>query len=251
MTEPMPIDPVEKKPDGRSREARAKREADKLAAVAHAAREGVIADEVLVPRRPNVQAGIQPQMKGMGKSARGGVVVQGRDGEILTRTRKSGLDPFDVPLSFIPDGWDYQWNAQEIVGAMEIARGQFNEFQQNGFRAVPASRHDGFFMPRGYTGSIIVRGQVLMERPKQLGDEARAEDQRNARRQMRDRDEALMGARANLRVNVPGGFEMNPQRYRGTGDAAHADSIPALTFLRRSTTRRTMRHDDSKKRLNA
>jgi len=157
----------------------------------------------------------------------GTVVVQGRNGEILTRSRKEGIDPFDVPLSFIPDGWSYQWNAVSTYGNSEIFQAQNIEFHQNGWRPVPANRHDGFFMPHGHSGSIIVRGQMLVERPLPLTKEAQAEQEFRAAQQMRDRDAALMGGRASPRQAMRGGFEMGG-RYRGTGGDIKVTVDPAL-----------------------
>ena len=62
----------------------------------------------------------------------------------------------------------------------------------------------------------MVRGQMLMERPSELCQEARAEDYRIARQQMLDRDQSLMGGKANVRNALPDGFAMD-NRYRGTG----------------------------------
>lgn len=138
---------------------------------------------------------------------------EGRDGEVLTRTRKSGIDPFDVPRNFAPPGWEYQWCAVASLGNKEIVRTMNIEFHQNGWRPVPAQRHDGYFMPKGEAGPIIVRDQMLMERPKAMSDEARAEDHRNALQQMRDRDQALMGGKANF-----GGVQNQGIPVRGTGD---------------------------------
>lgn len=158
----------------------------------------------------------------------GPAVYQGRDGERLTRTRKSGIDPFEVPAGFEPPGWKYQWCAVASLGNKEIVRTMAIEFHQNGWRPVPASRHDGHFMPRGEAGPIIVRDQMLMERPEAMCREAAAEDQRNAIQQMRDRDEALMGSKANLKGAMRDGFEMNSGRYRGTGGKLRMSVDPAL-----------------------
>ncbi len=157
----------------------------------------------------------------------GGIMVQGRNGEILTRSRKEGIDPFDVPLSFIPRGWEYQWNAISSYGNKEIFQAVNNEMLQNGWRPVPAPRHDGHYMPRGHQGEIVVRGQMLMERPKSLSDEAREEHVNRSRQQMRDRDAALLGGRANVRGAMRGGFEMGGQ-YRGTGGQLKMSIDPAL-----------------------
>lgn len=137
----------------------------------------------------------------------------GRDGEVLTRTRKSGLDPFHVPANFPPPGWEYQWCAVAAVGNKEVVRTQNIEFFQNGWRPVPANRHDGFFLPKGELGPVIVRDQMLMERPTEMCEDARNEDKRNAIQQMRDRDQSLMGGKANLQGVATQGIPV-----MGTGD---------------------------------
>jgi hypothetical protein len=152
---------------------------------------------------------------------------QGRDGEELTRTRKSGLDPFHVPLNFPPPGWEYQWCAIAAVGNKEVMRTQNIEFFQNGWRPVPAKRHDGFFLPKGEEGPIIVRDQMLMERPSEMCEDARNEDKRNAIQQMRDRDESLMGGKAQVAKAMRDGFEMGG-KYRGTGGNLKMSIDPAL-----------------------
>lgn len=152
---------------------------------------------------------------------------QGRDGEELSRTRKSGLDPFFVPKNFPPEGWEYQWCATAAVGNKEVVRSQNIEFFQNGWRPVPAKRHDGFFLPKGEDGPVIVRDQMLMERPTEMCQDARAEDQRNAIQQMRDRDESLMGGKVNIKTAMRDGLEMSG-KYRGTGGSLRMSIDPAL-----------------------
>jgi hypothetical protein len=125
-------------------------------------------------------------------SRSGGVAVQGRDGTILTRRRTSVGDKFDVPLNEIPHGWTYQWNAVTILGkGMEEVVVGDRQMYDNGWRPVPATRHDGRFAPHGYQGAIVLEGQRLEERPKSLTDEAQAEDTLRARSQVRDRTDAL------------------------------------------------------------
>ena len=143
--------------------------------------------------------------------------VLGRNGEVLTRSHKGGIDPFENPNVHAPKGWKYQWNTVAVYNNSDVVADQVNQMFGNAWRPVPADRHPGIFTPVGATGSIVRGGQRLEERPKQLDDEARAEDIASARRQMRDRDESLMGAKANLRGALHGGFEMDPGRYRGTG----------------------------------
>ena len=144
-------------------------------------------------------------------------VVTGRNGEILSRKRlDDGKDIFDIPEDLKEPGWDYQWCAVSIVGNTEILLDQNLMFAENGWRPVPSDRWPGRFMQAGHKGPIIRGSQMLMERPKALGDEARAEMVAKARRLVNDRDQALMGGKANLRGAMRDGIAMGG-KYRGTG----------------------------------
>jgi len=141
------------------------------------------------PRAANREASRDPNRE---LSRTGGVMVQGRDGTVLTRRRTSVGDKFDVPLNEIPPGWTYQWNAVTILGkGMEEVVVGDRQMYDNGWRPVPASRHDGRFAPHGYEGAIVLEGQRLEERPASLTAEAKAEDTLRARSQVRDRTDAL------------------------------------------------------------
>lgn len=142
---------------------------------------------------------------------RGAVVVEGRDGETLTRRQAVQGDVFFVPPNEVPDGWDYQWNTVEVTGSADAARSISLDMHANGWRPVPASRHPGRWTAPGETGAIVVKGLRLEERPTQLGEEARQEDIQRARAQMRDQTDALQ-----LSKKLPSGFA-SERKYRGTG----------------------------------
>ncbi len=143
--------------------------------------------------------------------------VLGRNGEVLSRKRTTrSSDPFDIPPGIIPKGWEYQWVTVTVVGNSDIVRHTNLEFYDNGWRPVPADRHDGIFMATGEKGSIVYGGQMLMERPAMLCEEARDDQYAKAVQQVRDRDAALMGRKADIRGKMPQGFEMGG-KYRGTG----------------------------------
>ena len=138
----------------------------------------------------------------------------GRNGEVLSRKRTAAGDIFAIADNLIPKGWEYQWCAISVVGNTEILLDQNLMFAENGWRAVPADRYPGKFMPVGHKGSIVRGGQMLMERPKSLSDEARAEDIRLARQLISDRNESLK--LSGMKRQMADGFEMGG-KYRGTG----------------------------------
>lgn len=100
-------------------------------------------------------------------------------------------DRLKVPAHMIPDGMEYQWVTHSVFGqAFTQFRGRF---EMRGWEPVPASRHDGVFMPKGHKGEIEVDGLVLMERPKILSDRARDADRKRAYDQVRAKEQQLRG----------------------------------------------------------
>ncbi len=189
-------DPLEtiQKVDGRTRAARAQR-----AGVAASRSMPIDPDVQAMPDRPSVRGNVREQVREPTRETlRDGEVV-GRNGEVLSRRRSSVGDIFQIPPTIIPKEWEYQWCAISVVGNTEVLLDQNLMFAENGWRPVPSERHDGRYMPVGHRGNIVRGGQMLMERPKALCDEARREDQRAAVQQIKDRDQSLMGGKANTR----------------------------------------------------
>lgn len=97
-------------------------------------------------------------------------------------------DRFKVNMNEIPPGWTYEWKRKTIYGKedpayeVELARG--------GWEPVPASRHPSM-MPKGKFETIERDGMILMERPKELSDDARSADLRRARLQVRSKEAQL------------------------------------------------------------
>lgn len=79
--------------------------------------------------------------------------------------RKRHPDPFFVPPEIVPATRSYQW--WYLVHDKAL-------FEHTGWAAVPASRHDGYFMPAGFVGNIEVEGLGLFEKPKFEVDAERA-----------------------------------------------------------------------------
>jgi hypothetical protein len=149
-------------------------------------------------------------------NARGGVVVKGRNGEVLSRGKAGTTDAYEIPEDIIPKGWRYQWNTVSVIGNAEVARRHNLTMYAQGWRPVPANRHPGMFMPLNHEGPIEIEGMRLEERPEELCAEAEYEDKVRALTQMKDRDEALMGRRANLQGSMHQDLKLNPRaNYKG------------------------------------
>lgn len=170
-----------------------------------AKKEPIVKD--VAPARTQAQTGSRTK-------ADGRLEVVGHNGEVLSRTRIQVGDQFEIPAHLIPEGWSMQWNAISVAGNAEILMDQQHHMYLNGWRPVPAERYAGTLVPKGTKGNIIRGQQILMERPKALTDEARAEDVRNAHQLIADRNESLK--LAGMKKSMAPGFEMGGQ-YKGTG----------------------------------
>ena len=74
------------------------------------------------------------------------------------------MGPFEVNPDIVPDGMVYQWFRTEVFGQPDHK--SITGAERNGWRAVPADRHPGVWMPDGYSGPIEAEGQRLMELPE-------------------------------------------------------------------------------------
>ena len=84
----------------------------------------------------------------------------------LKRSRKRTEDKFFIDKAIIPPGVSYEWKARSCYGAEN--RHHMTNLMDNHWKAVPADRHPGLITEQD--------GQVLMERPAYLTQEARVED---------------------------------------------------------------------------
>ena len=100
-------------------------------------------------------------------------------------------DRLKVPKELIPQGMDYQWVTDSILGQPQPQRRA--RFERRAWTPVPAERHDGMFMPKGYKGEINVDGLVLMERPLEFSIRARQKEREKAREQVYVREQQLRG----------------------------------------------------------
>ena len=118
-----------------------------------------------------------------------------------------GNDEFFIPQHIIPDGWTYEWKRRTVLGqedpAYQVA------LARKGWEAIDAARHPEM-MPIGARGIVERKGMVLMERPKEITDEIRQIEKKNARNQVRAKEEQLNSApegqfgrdHANVRPNI-------------------------------------------------
>jgi len=103
-----------------------------------------------------------------------------------------GVDEFFIDPNDIPDGWDYEWKAKFVLGQEQATH--ILALRRAGWEEVPTHRHPSY-MPMGSDLPYIERkGMVLMERPKEITDEARARELRKARLQVRHKEEQLNAA---------------------------------------------------------
>lgn len=79
-----------------------------------------------------------------------------------TIVKRTGGDPFNVPPEMVPHTRSYQW--------WHLIHDKFHFHREgegtSGWAPVPASRHDGYFMPFGHAGNIEVQGLGLFEKSK-------------------------------------------------------------------------------------
>ena len=103
-----------------------------------------------------------------------------------------GTDDFYVDPSVIPAGWSYEWKMLTVLGKEDPAYQV--SLARTGWEAVPAKRHPEM-MPHDYKEAAITRrGMILMERPKEITDEARNIEKKRARDQVRIKEDQLASA---------------------------------------------------------
>lgn len=106
--------------------------------------------------------------------------------------RGDGTDEFYIDPSDVPDGWEYEWKRRTVLGQEDPAYQV--QTARAGWEPVPAGRHPAFMPMGGKHATIERKGMVLMERPKEISDAARATDLRNARNQVRQKEQQLNSA---------------------------------------------------------
>jgi hypothetical protein len=159
-------------------------------------------------RRPKPEP-IDEQLPLVGSDVNGRVVVRGRNGERLTRTRSNTSDFYNVPEHIVPQGYKYQWNAVSVLNKPHT--NEMIKMYAQGWRPVPAGRHPGLYMPDGTNeeAAIEVDGLRLEERPIELCEEAEAEGRAAAFQLQEDQKDEL-----GLRRKLPSGMTRDNAELR-------------------------------------
>lgn len=107
------------------------------------------------------------------------------------RRRKSTAveDIYYIPVEEIPEGSSYEWKRWSVVGAEDPF--YIAQMREQGWEPVDPRRHPTW-VPPGYSLPHIIKGgMILMERPIELTEEARAEQRVLARQQVREAEARL------------------------------------------------------------
>jgi hypothetical protein len=113
------------------------------------------------------------------------------------------IDPFDIsdlmevyaPTNGDPkkNNWmneiDFNWKRFETYGKKDFP--EQRHYHHQGWRPVLHSHFPGRFAPEGTEGPVIIKDQILMERPMRLTVQARQDEMRQATQMMRVNRENL------------------------------------------------------------
>ena len=153
------------------------------------AREGLTTQ---VPERTIERAPPRPEVREEDpreRAAKRAAAIRGHIGNL-----DEGSDEFWVDPSAIPDGWTYEWKRRFVYNLEDPTYGV--HLARMGWENVPASRHPEM-MPQGHKHSTIERkGLILMERPREITNEARDIEYRRARAQVKGKEDQLANAPA-------------------------------------------------------
>lgn len=150
--------------------------------------EGEEDDRVVLRRRAQPRTPMHgPQMRGRREAQH----EAGHSEPRRTRRRKATAveDIFYIPVEEIPEGSSYEWKRWAVVGQEDPF--YIAQMREQGWEPVDPKRHPSW-LPPGYSQPYIIKGgQILMERPIELTEEARAEQKVLARQQVREAEARL------------------------------------------------------------
>lgn len=141
-------------------------------------------------RRPYVRRALREELREDDPRARAKAranAIKGHIGDL-----DEGTDEFRIDPDVIPDGWRYNWKRKTVLDKEDPSYDV--SLARNGWEPVPASRHPEM-MPSGAKAETIMRkGMILMEIPEEIAQERQAIAMREARRQVRSKEEQLSAA---------------------------------------------------------
>ena len=116
-----------------------------------------------------------------------------------------------------PEGFGYEWKAVSIMGKSDPHRD--SELMRQGWEPVSLSRHPEM-MPPNWKGDIIEQGGlVLMERPMELVEEAKARSRHEALSVVRNKE-------TQLGMAPKGTFQRGGPQQRGVAKSYQPIAIP-------------------------
>lgn len=162
---------------------RAKR---KMSPIQKAAEVVAAAPEPVAVERPAMRAEMREEDP-RARAARRAAEIRGNIGSL-----DEGTDDFYIDQNSIPDGWSYEWKRKTVLGQEDPAYQV--QLARMGWEPVPANRHPAYMPDNGKYTTIERKGMVLMERPKELTDEAKTIELKKARNQVRQKEQQLASA---------------------------------------------------------
>jgi hypothetical protein len=143
----------------------------------------------MVQRKSNLPSEATNEVEAVAETPKVGRTVRksAKDRAAEIRNARGGMDMeeidrYKIDLTNVPSDWSYEWKRKTLLGKedpsyeVNLARG--------GWEPVPVERHPEM-MPAGYKGHTIeLDGMMLMERPRELTDEAKDIEKRRARAQV-------------------------------------------------------------------
>lgn len=216
-----PVPPVEETEEKRGRGRPSTAELDARRAALDAREEEIRIQEAeveLAAAEANLamrEARIEASQVAAGRSngVRAGT-IRSEDVTVPVRQRKykGGLgnkNKFDIAMEDIPNDMSYQWNNSTVYGKEDHSYN--SDMAAQGWEPVHSSRHP-HLVPPGYDGPIILDGMVLVERPKELTQEAIREDRMRALGEVRAKEDQLYGARPDTPVGRSLGIKKDFER---------------------------------------
>lgn len=132
-------------------------------------------------------------------------------------------DRLAIDPNLIPEGMSLQWITDSVYG--QSVPQHRARFEKRGWTPVHQEDFDGIldglFMPRGAEGEIKVDGMVLMARPEEMSQRARASDRRKAQEVIRIKEQALRGGDINTSLDSQHPSALNTNRINKTMERIH------------------------------